>query len=361
MERHGYNGCMLFDLPDHETLYRALVERDAHYDGLAYVGVASTGVFCRLTCPARKPRAENCRFYGTVAECIDAGFRPCKRCRPLAPIADADPLIAALLTALDERPQRVWREGHVEAMGFDPSTVRRAFKRHFGMTFLEMARQRRLREGFSTLAEGGREIDAQLSAGFESPSAFRSAFARLLGRAPGSLAADPLLFAHWLPTPLGDMLAVSSPTELHLLEFFERKALATELARLDQMVNGRLGVGCPDPTEQIRDELQSFFAGRSAVFTTPLAYHGSPFTVAVWEALREIPPGQTRSYSEIARTVGSPSATRAVARANGANQLALIIPCHRVIGADGSLTGYGGGLWRKQRLLEIERSYGGAG
>jgi AraC family transcriptional regulator of adaptative response/methylated-DNA-[protein]-cysteine methyltransferase len=109
------------------------------------------------------------------------------------------------------------------------------------------------------------------------------------------------------------------------------------------------------PSEQAEAELSDYFAARSDQFETPLALAGSPFTRAVWDALREIPAGETRSYSDIARRIGRPSATRAVARANGANQIALIIPCHRVIGEDGSLTGYGGGLWRKQRLIEIER------
>lgn len=348
---------MLFDLPDHATLYRALLDRDEGYDGRTYVCVATTGIFCRLTCPARKPKPENCTFHATIGACIEAGFRPCKRCHPLQPAANADPVIGALLAALEARPDRRWSETHVERMGFDLSTVRRAFKRHFGMTFLEMARQRRLREGFETLYEGGKVIEAQHVAGFESASAFRAAFARLLGCAPGDIAGRGALLADWIATPLGDMIAISSGSHLHLLEFVERRALPTEIARLRQRAKGDLGIGGSAPTEQIRAELAAFFAGRSADFATPLALDGSAFTRAVWAELRRIPPGATVSYSEIARRVGQPSAIRAVARANGANQLALIIPCHRVIGADGSLTGYGGGLWRKQRLLEIEQHY----
>lgn len=348
---------MLFNLPDHDTLYQALLNRDDRYDGQAYVCVSSTGIFCRLTCPARKPKSENCTFFGTVGECIEAGYRACKRCHPLQPMALADPAIASLLAALDERPDYPWREYDITRMGFDLSTVRRSFKRQFGMTFLEMARQRRLRDGFETLAECGAVIDGQLDAGFDSPSAFRAAFAKLIGRAPGRLSSDPLLWVDWVPTPLGDMIAVSSGSQLHLLEFFERKALKSELERLDRFAKGQIGVGRTDPSEQIKAELAAFFDGRTARFETPLAYHGTEFTQAVWDALRDIPAGETRSYSEIAAAMGRPTATRAVTRANGANQIALVIPCHRVIGADGSLTGYGGGLWRKQKLLEIERQY----
>ena len=348
---------MLFDLPNHDTLYKALLARDASYDGQVYVGVSSTGVFCRLTCPARKPKQENCTFFETVGECIEAGYRACKRCHPLEPMALADPVIAALLAALDERPDYRWRESDIERMGFDLSTVRRSFKRQFGMTFLEMTRQRRLRDGFEKLASGGAVIEGQLEAGFDSASAFRAAFLKLLGKAPGTLSADPLLFAHWVPTPLGDMVSVSSKSQLHLLEFIDRKALPKELERLYVFVKGRLGLGQTEPAAQIKEELTAFFEGSSSGFQTPLAYHGSKFSSAVWDALREIPAGTTRSYSDIAASIGCPSAVRAVARANGANQIALVIPCHRVIGADGSLTGYGGGLWRKQKLLEIERQF----
>lgn len=350
---------MLFDLPDHDTLYHALLARDARYDGQAYVCVSTTGIFCRLTCPARKPRPENCTFFASIAECIEAGYRPCKRCRPLQAEAAGDPIVSALLLALDQRPGLRWSEQRVEALGYDPSTVRRSFQRQFGMTFLEMARQRRLREGFGSLSESGKVIAAQHEAGFDSPAAFRTAFARLLGCTPGELTGNGLLRASWIGTPLGDMLVVASATQLHLLEFIDRKGLPAELKKLRTLAKGGIAVGRTAPTEQIEHELAAFFDGRSARFSTPLFLHGSPFSRAVWEELQRIPPGQTRSYSEIARAIGHPTATRAVARANGANQIALVIPCHRVIGADGSLTGYGGGLWRKQRLIEIERKYRG--
>lgn len=346
---------MLFDLPDHPTLYAALLARDARFDGQAFVCVASTGVFCRLTCPARKPLPENCTFFGTIGECIEAGYRACKRCHPLQAAALADPVIAALLHALDERPDLRWSEEMVERLGYDLSTVRRSFKRQFGMTFLEMARQRRLREGFETLATGGKVITAQHEASFESASAFRAAFARLLGCAPSDLRAERMLRASWIPTPLGDMIAVGSRTHLHLLEFMDRKGLPAELARLNTASKEGIGLGALPPSEQAAAELTGYFAARSGRSDTPLAPAGSPFSRQVWQALRDIPAGETRSYGDIARLIGRPTATRAVARANGANQIALMIPCHRVIGADGSLTGYGGGLWRKQRLIEIER------
>lgn len=348
---------MLFELTDHDTLYQALLERNDQYDGQAYVGVAITGVFCQLTCPARKPKSENCTFYASVAECMEAGYRPCKRCHPLMPMASADPVIMTLLAALEDRPGHRWSEDDIERLGFDTSTIRRSFKRQYGMTFLEMARQRRMRNGFKALSDGGKVIDAQIDARFESASAFRTAFAQLLGRAPGKLDNDPVLFADWVATPLVDMISVCSRSHLHLLEFVGRKALKAELGKLELMVKGKPGVGETEPGEQIKAELTAFFDGQSADFLTPLAFTGSPFTKQVWDELMRIPAGVTCSYSEIAKRIGRPTATRAVARANGANQIALVVPCHRVIGADGSLTGYGGGLWRKQKLLDIEKQY----
>lgn len=348
---------MLFDLPDHDILYAALLARDERYEGRAYVCVASTGVFCRLTCPARKPLSENCTFRATIGECIEAGFRACRRCHPLQAAATADPAIGALLAALDERPDYRWSEPDIARMGYDLSTVRRSFKRHFGMTFLEMARQRRLREGFEVLSDGGPVIAAQQEAGFESPSAFRTAFARILGCAPAELKKDGLLRASWIATPLGDMIAVASESHLHLLEFVGRKALPAELRKLRIAAKDGIGIGRTAVTEQAGTELDAFFAGRLARFETPVFQEGSAFSREVWDELRRIPAGTTRTYAEIARRIGRPSATRAVARANGANQIALMVPCHRVLGADGALTGYGGGLWRKQRLLEIELQY----
>jgi AraC family transcriptional regulator, regulatory protein of adaptative response / methylated-DNA-[protein]-cysteine methyltransferase len=348
---------MMFDLPDAEQLYSALIARDPAWDGRAYVGVRTTGVFCRLTCPARKPKPENCQFYADVSACLDAGFRPCKRCHPINTAAQADPAIQDLVTRLEANPGKRWSETDVAALGYDPSTIRRAFKRNFGCTFLDMARQRRLQSGFSTLASGGQVIHAQLDAGYESPSAFRAAFAKLLGHAPANFSGAAILQADWFQTPLGPMIAVSDQNHLHLLEFSDRKALPNQLNRLSQAAKGRIGFGCPAPTSLAKSQLDAFFQGKSADFTIPLALHGTAFTKLVWEQLQTIPAGQTRSYSQLADTIGRRSAVRAVAQANGANQIAIIIPCHRVIGADGSLTGYGGGIWRKQKLIELEAHY----
>ncbi|WP_068089192.1 bifunctional transcriptional activator/DNA repair enzyme AdaA [Polycladidibacter stylochi] len=346
---------MTLFLPENDrTLYEALVARSHAYEGLAYVGVRTTGIFCRFTCPARKPKRENCVFFECIAACMEAGFRPCKRCQPLRAVGEREPLVSQLLTALEQEPERRWCEGDVSAMGLDPSTVRRAFKRHLGVTFLELARTTRLRLAADVLEQGGRVIDAQMTAGFSSASAFAEAMSQLLGIAPSKLSGDALLKMDWIDTPLGPMVAVCDETRLHLLEFVDRKALSKELKRLFDGKVGRLGLGQTSIHRQLKSELDAYYAGVLTAFQTPLALHGSAFQKSVWRVLQSIPIGERRSYSDIAREIGSPRAVRAVAQANGANQIAILIACHRVVGADGSLTGYGGGLWRKQKLLELE-------
>lgn len=346
---------MLFSLPDPHTLYQALLDRDQSYDGHVFVGVTSTGIFCRLSCPARKPKFENSRFFDHPAACMEAGFRPCQRCRPLDFYRGKEPVVAKLLDCLDARPDHFWCEDDLIAMQLDPSTVRRAFKRHLGMTFLDMARLRRKARGLESIAAGHSVIDAQLEAGYDSGSGFREAITQLIGDTPAQLKGRDLLKADWLETPIGSMLAVADQHHLHLLEFFERKGLPNELKKLRLYTKSSISFGRLAPIDQIEAELKLYFTGAFTGFKTPLALYAPAFTRSVWDALQEIPLGETRSYAELAELTGRPDAIRAVANANGANQLSIIIPCHRTIGSDGSLTGYGGGLWRKRWLLEHEK------
>jgi AraC family transcriptional regulator, regulatory protein of adaptative response / methylated-DNA-[protein]-cysteine methyltransferase len=157
-------------------------------------------------------------------------------------------------------------------------------------------------------------------------------------------------------TPLGSMVAVADDAALYLLEFENRVALTGELRRLERDF-GPVGLGSNTVLEMLGAQLYDYFAGESADFQIPTIQHGTAFEEAVWQALKRIPPGQTRSYGEIAEVLGQPEKSREVGHANGANNISIIVPCHRVIGADGSLVGYGGGLWRKKWLLDHERRY----
>ena len=204
------------------------------------------------------------------------------------------------------------------------------------------------------IERGERVIEAQLEAGFDSGSGFRAAFARVLGMAPSAFTGNEMLRADWFDTPLGPMIAVADKRHLMLLEFFERKSLATELGSLQKTAKGSIGFGRFDPIDQIEAEMKAFLTDGLNQFDTPLAPIGTAFSKSVWDQLSKIPAGLTRSYLDIAKAIGRPTATRAVARANGANPIAIVVPCHRVIGSDGSLTGYGGGIWRKRWLIEHE-------
>lgn len=168
-----------------------------------------------------------------------------------------------------------------------------------------------------------------------------------------SVVPSPLFF-DWIDTPLGAMLAVADQTHLHMLEFKDRDTRSADLAALERETASTAQRGRTPALEQIVAELEAYFAGRSGDFRIPLAYAGTAFERQVWAQLLEIPLGETCSYGDIARAIKAPTAFRAVAQANHVNRHCIVIPCHRCIGSDGSLTGYGGGLWRKQWLLRHE-------
>ena len=348
-------------LPSAETMYRALAARDAAFDGIFYVAVKTTGIFCRSVCHARTPRRENVEFYANPRDALYAGYRPCLRCRPLDQGRLPPPLVDKLLAAVEANPTGRLRESDLADMGIEPSTARRAFQRYCGMTFHAYHRARRMGLALTGVREGKNMIDLQLDHGFDSSSGFREAFARVFGTPPGGARAIDCLYAKWLETPLGPMLALANDDGLHLLEFVDRRALEREIRDLRRRVRHHVVPGEHRYLEQIGAELEGYFGGRSLTFATPLRLEGTPFQLAVWNALLAIPSGSTRSYADVAAAIRHPSAVRAVGRANGDNKLAVIVPCHRVVGADGNLTGYGGGLWRKAWLLEHERTHSGGG
>lgn len=335
--------------------YRALLDKNTEYEGVFFVGVKTTGVFCRPTCPARKPKFENCEFFESAQEALLASFRPCKRCRPLSHPNHVSELVSTLVEAVENNPEKRWKNRDFQELSVDASTARRQFKKRFGMTFVEYARARRMGLAMKQIRAGEQVIEAQLSSGYESSSGFRDAFTRIMGVAPSKISKDQTLKAAWLDTPLGPMIAIADEEALYLLEFVDRRGLEREVERLRKKTGSAIIPGVTKPIRQIENELKLYFEGTLSQFKTPIHYLGSPFQKHVWDELKLIPPGQTRSYSDIANAVGKPSAFRAVAQANGANQLAIIIPCHRVINANGELGGYGGGLTRKRWLLNHEK------
>ena len=334
--------------------YQALLEKDSQFEGVFFVGVRTTGVFCRPTCPARKPKLENCEFFSDAQSALLASYRPCKRCRPLSHPNQVSELVSKLVEAVEAEPEKRWTEQDFRALSVDTSTARRQFKKRFGMTFVAYARARRVGLAMKEIRGGASVIEAQLDAGYDSGSGFRDAFSRIMGAPPSKLNRTVLKVA-WLDTRLGPMLAVADEEKLYMLEFVDRRGLERELERLRQKARAAVLPGQTQIIERVEEELAAYFAGTLHTFSTPTACLGTPFQRSVWNVLKTIPPGETRSYKEVAESLGKPTAYRAVARANGANQLALVIPCHRVVNSDGQLGGYGGGVARKQWLLEHER------
>ncbi len=264
-------------------------------------------------------------------------------------------LIEQLRAEVERAPGGRLTDKELTALRIDPSTARRQFQRHYGMTFQAYHRARRMGLALREVREGSRVDEAQTEGGFESASGFREAFARIFGEAPTPAKERLGLFAQRLETPLGAMIAVADDEGLRLLEFAERRALEREIGILRQRLRTNIVPGEHRHLDKIRQQLAAYFSGESMEFSVPLAPIGSAFQMRTWEVLRSIPIAQTRSYSWMANQLGIPAARRAVGRANGMNMISIIIPCHRVIRADGTLCGYGGGLWRKKWLLEHER------
>lgn len=333
--------------------YNAFFECDPQSIAPSFVGVLSTGIFCRKGCPARRPKPENCRFYPDAEAALSAGFRACKRCHPTRRPDEATSIVKRLIARVEDEPDFKGSEQELKTLGIDPSTARRQFQRRFNMTFTQYARARRLGHAARALKKGDRVIDAQLTAGYNSASGFRQAFADRFGSAPNKLDLAPLNI-EWLDTELGTIIVICDSDALYLLEFTTRKNLDRQVERLKKTHKRAIIPGRTKVTEQIADELSEYFAGRLKDFKTPLHMTGTDFQKTVWRALMDIPYGTTCAYLDLAKAVGNPKAFRAVATSNASNGLALIIPCHRVIATGGGLGGYAGGLPTKQWLIDME-------
>lgn len=343
-------------LPPHAEMVRAMLERDTAYEGVFFTAVKTTGIFCRPSCTARKPKPENVEFFAHADECMSAGYRACLRCKPLDAAAIAPDWVQQLLDRVDAQPDQRWTDTQLQAEGIEPLTLRRWFKQHFGMTFHAWLRTRRLGMALGGIRQGESIDNAAFDSGYESLSGFRDAFQKSFHITPGRAAnSEPLLFKR-LTTPLGPMIAMAERRGLVLLEFLDRPALTQEVEELQQRYGYAVAPGHNTHLQQIEAELAQYFAGTRTAFNVALHLPGSDFDRQVWAQLTQIPFGQTSTYGAIAARLGKPGANRAVGLANGHNRLAIVLPCHRVIGADGSLTGYGGGQPRKAFLLRLEKT-----
>jgi AraC family transcriptional regulator of adaptative response/methylated-DNA-[protein]-cysteine methyltransferase len=334
-----------------DAAWRAVKARDRALDGRFVTGVLTTGIYCRPSCAARHPKRAHVRFFAAGAEARAAGLRPCLRCKPDEVGRDAAAVERALamLAAAEEAPSL---DAIADAVGYSPHHFHRIFKRATGVTPAAYYRSLRARRAETALAENERITDAIYDAGYSGPARFYADAGKRLGMTPSAWRdggrGETIRWAT-AETDLGTMLVAATSKGICRLSFDEDEAALRRRfpnAAIEQGGGGMAGL--------VRRTVAAVNAPERP-HDLPLDVRGTAFQEAVWRELQRIPAGETRSYAQIAAAIGRPAAVRAAGSANGANNVAVLIPCHRVIRTDGSAGGYAYGLERKARLLERER------
>lgn len=341
-------------MPDRMTMQRAFYKKDSNFEGIFFVGVKTTGIFCRPTCSARQPKKENLVFFSSAPEALQHGFRPCKVCQPLYQPGETPGWLQPLMNEFQNHPDIKLSDEDLRQRSIEPNRVRRWFKKNYGITFQVFVRAMKMSRAFSQIRKGNKVIEAAYDSGYESLSGFTDSFKKAIGFSPIQSRTKQLIVLTRLTTPLGPMVAAANDHGICLLEFLDSKRVESELNWLKTRLRVEIILGRNPFLNVLKQQLDEYFEGKRREFQLPIILIGTPFQKNVWRELQKIPYGSTISYKEQAKRVGRPAAVRAVARANSENKIAIIIPCHRVIGANGKLVGYGGGLWRKKYLLNLE-------
>jgi len=337
-----------------KTAYKALIDKDPQYEGLFFAGIKTTGIFCRPTCRARKPKKENVEFFSTSKEAMANGYRPCKICRPLEYPDETIREIKNILREIETNPSSKITDYELSKRGIAPSKVRRWFLKNHGMTFHAYQRMLRINNALRSIKKGDKVIEAVFDSGYDSLSGFQHTFKKTTTGNPSEIRDRNVLSFERFSTPLGPMVAIGNEDGIYLLEFTDRRMLETELKQLEKYFKAVILPGSNRHINELKYQLDQYFEGKRKRFDIPLKTFGTEFQKKAWGTLLKIPYGKTYSYKMQAEIMGNPKAVRAVGTANGSNRIAIVIPCHRVIGENGKLTGYGGGLWRKQWLLNHE-------
>jgi AraC family transcriptional regulator, regulatory protein of adaptative response / methylated-DNA-[protein]-cysteine methyltransferase len=340
------------DIIDRDWAFAAFDRRDRSLDGRFVGAVKTTGIYCKPSCPARRPLRGNVEFFATAAEARAAGYRACKRCLPDDVGRDADGVARALvlIAASDER---VSLEAMAAAAGYAPHHFHRVFKRAMSVTPAAYVRGERAKRAEVALAANGRVTDAIYDAGYSGPSRFYAESKGRLGMTPSAWKNGGAgVTIRWavVDTTLGKMLLAATEKGICCLSFDEGES---DLRRRFPKADIQLGDAEFDALAKAAVAAVDHPAQMPSL---PLDVQGTAFQQAVWAELQRIPPGETRTYAQIAAAVGKPNAVRAAGSANGQNRVAVLIPCHRVIRTDGSLGGYAYGLERKAKLLALENA-----
>ncbi len=334
--------------------YDAIGTKDRRYEGMFVTAVKTTGIFCRPSCRARKPKAENVFFYDTAQEAIQNGFRPCKICRPMEKIDETPGYVKNIIKELHENPYLRIKDYDLVQRGIEPSHIRRWFKKHHNMTFHAYQRMLRINTAYNGIQRGDSVTDSAFESGYNSLSGFNESYRSIFGSSPTQSQEKIVINITRLTTPIGPMFACATTVGVCLLDFTDRRMLEREFRDLCKRLNGVILPGGNPHLDLLQSELEEYFSKKRKKFTVPLHTPGTEFQQMVWKVLQEIPYGETRTYKQQAIAIEKPKAVRAVASANGHNRVSIVIPCHRVIGSDGRLVGYGGGLHRKRWLLDLE-------
>ncbi|MFT5450960.1 MAG: AraC family transcriptional regulator of adaptative response [Enterobacterales bacterium] len=351
-------------LPKQSIMYRALVEKDSSYEGIFFAAIKTTGIFCRPTCTARKPKEQNVEYFTDTKSALSSGYRPCKVCFPMQPSGEKPEWLSDLLKDISANPEIKIKDDELKKRGVDPARVRRWFNKNHGITFQAYTRALRINRAFSIIKKDKTKqiqqdtpnslIDTAFDSGYESLSGFNEAFKKFTGTSPTLTKNTHITAVTRLLTPLGPMMAGATDKGICLLEFIDRIRLEKQLIKLSKQLETQFIPGQHPLFDLLEQQLIDYFDSKLSEFTIPLDISGTEFQRQVWQQLLKIPYGETWSYQQQAEAINNPKAVRAVAKTNGENRIAIIVPCHRVIGKNGKLTGYAGGLWRKQRLLELE-------
>jgi AraC family transcriptional regulator of adaptative response/methylated-DNA-[protein]-cysteine methyltransferase len=337
-----------------EEKYQAILKKDSRYEGLFITAVKSTGIFCRPVCTARKPKVENVEFFDSPIEALNHGYRPCKMCKPMKHAGEVPTEIKELLQHVERAPEVKVRDIDLINKGMEPNTIRRWFKKHYGMTFHDYHRKLRVSKAHDYLTLGKSVTHTAFDTGYDSLSGFSDSMQKIFFTSPSKARKIMILNVIRITTPLGPMIACACSDGIRMLEFADRDGIEIYINKLSKQLGATVLPGLNQHLESLQMQVRAYFQGQRKTFNLPLIPAGTTFQKSVWDALLDIPYGQTRTYSQQALTVGRPSAIRAVAAANGQNRIAIIIPCHRVIGKNGELRGYAGGINRKKYLLELE-------